>query len=95
MAVITNIDPEHLDHYGSLERSWTPSWPSPTRCPSTGSCVLCLDHPNVQSILPRIEKRTVTYGLSAQADLQARDVRVRGTDRLLRGGPAASLGSGR
>jgi UDP-N-acetylmuramate--alanine ligase len=63
IAVITNIDPEHLDHYGTY-----------------GLVIACLDHPHVQAILPRIEKRTATYGLSAQADYRAKDPRVSGLD---------------
>jgi UDP-N-acetylmuramate--alanine ligase len=78
LAAITNIDPEHLDHYGSLDQLLDTFVAFANKVPFYGLCVLCLDHPNVQAILPRIEKRTVTYGLSAQADLRARDVRGEG-----------------
>lgn len=78
LAVITNIDPEHLDHYGSLEKLEETFIEFANKVPFYGLCVLCLDHPNVQSILPKIEKRTVTYGLSTQADFCARDIRAEG-----------------
>lgn len=78
LAAITNIDPEHLDHYGSLENLLDTFVAFANKVPFYGLCVLCLDHPNVQTILPRIEKRTMTYGLSAQADLRASDLRTEG-----------------
>jgi hypothetical protein len=57
--VVTNIDPEHLDHYGSHDRSSrTPSSSSPSGVPFYGLAVLCLDHPHVQDILPRIPRAT-------------------------------------
>ena len=78
LAVITNIDPEHLDHHGSLERLRDTFVTFANKVPFYGLTVLCLDHPQVQSILPRVERRTLTYGLSAQADLRARDIRAEG-----------------
>lgn len=78
VAVITNIDPEHLDHWGShaaLLRGFTEFT---NRVPFFGLAVLCLDHPAVQSILPAIEKPHVTYGLAPQADYRARNVRFEG-----------------
>jgi UDP-N-acetylmuramate--alanine ligase len=78
MAAITNIDPEHLDYYGTLDALLETFVAFANKVPFYGLCVLCLDHPNVQAILPRIERRTVTYGLSSQADLRARDVRGEG-----------------
>jgi len=73
IAVITNIDPEHLDHYGNLQGVKDAFVGFANRVPFYGLVVACLDHPNVQDILPRIDKRIVTYGLSAQADYRARD----------------------
>ncbi len=93
LAAITNIDPEHLDHYGSLESLLDTFVAFANKVPFYGLCVLCLDHPNVQTVLPRIEKRTMTYGLSAQADLRARDLRTEGLSvsfEVIRSG--ASLG---
>ncbi len=72
IAVITNIDPEHLDHFGDLESVKDSFIKFANRVPFYGLVVACFDHPQVQETLPRIEKRTVTYGLSAQSDYQAR-----------------------
>jgi UDP-N-acetylmuramate--alanine ligase len=78
IAVLTNIDEEHLDQYRSLEdlkRTFT-SFANkvPFYCP----VVLCLDDPNLQSIIPEIERRIITYGFSAQADVSARDFKFAG-----------------
>lgn len=73
IAVVTNIDPEHLDHFGSLEAIKEAFVAFANRVPFYGLVVACLDHPHVQDILPRIEKRTATYGLAAQADYRARN----------------------
>ena len=78
IAVITNIDAEHLDHYGSHEKVKEAFAEFANRVPFYGLVVACLDHPHVQDILPRIEKRTATYGLSAQADFRAKDPSVDG-----------------
>ena len=73
IGVITNIDPEHLDHYGSLGSVKDAFVGFANRVPFYGLVIACLDHPNVQDILPLIDKRIVTYGLSAQADYRARN----------------------
>jgi UDP-N-acetylmuramate--alanine ligase len=78
VAVITNIDAEHLDHYGDHEGVKAAFAEFANRVPFYGLVVACLDHPDVQDILPRIEKRTATYGLSAQADYRAKDPTVEG-----------------
>ncbi len=76
IAVVTNIDPEHLDHYqGGIEEIRATFENFVNRIPFYGLAVLCLDHPGVQAILPSVEKRFVTYGLSPQADFQARELR--------------------
>jgi UDP-N-acetylmuramate--alanine ligase len=78
IAVITNIDAEHLDHYGTHEEVKLAFGRFANRVPFYGLVVACLDHPHVQDILPTIEKRTATYGLSAQADYRAKDPVVEG-----------------
>jgi UDP-N-acetylmuramate--alanine ligase len=78
IAVITNIDPEHLDHYGTHEKVKDAFVDFANRVPFYGLVVACLDHPHVQDILPRIEKRTLTYGLAAQADYRAKNPRMEG-----------------
>jgi UDP-N-acetylmuramate--alanine ligase len=76
IAVVTNIDPEHLDHYGTYEALEDAFVTFANRVPFWGLTVLCLDHPGVQAIVPRMKRRTTTYGFSSQADLVATDVRV-------------------
>ena len=75
IAIITNIDPEHLDHWrGGLPQIVDAFVDFANKVPFYGAAVLCLDHPTVQQALPRIEKRAVTYGFSPQADWVATDV---------------------
>jgi UDP-N-acetylmuramate--alanine ligase len=80
IAVLTNIDPEHLDHFGSLAAVKDAFVDFANRVPFYGLVVACLDSPNVQDVLPRIEKRTATYGLAAQSDYRAHEVRFMGLD---------------
>jgi len=74
IAVVTNIDLEHVDFYGNLENIKSVFLNFIDRIPFYGLAVLCLDNEPVQDIIPKIKKRFVTYGLTAQADLQARDI---------------------
>jgi UDP-N-acetylmuramate--alanine ligase len=74
IAVVTNIDAEHLDFYGDLTRVKEVFLDFINKIPFYGLAVLCLDNEGIQDLIPRIEKRFVTYGLSSQADYQARDV---------------------
>jgi UDP-N-acetylmuramate--alanine ligase len=74
IAAITNIDPEHLDHYSTFDALKDAFVEFAERVPFYGLAVLCLDHPTVQEILPRIRRRHVTYGLSPQADYSARSI---------------------
>jgi UDP-N-acetylmuramate--alanine ligase len=78
IATITNIDAEHLDHYKTFDAVKDAFVDFANRVPFYGLVVACLDHPTVQDILPRIEKRTATYGLAAQADYRAKNPRVDG-----------------
>ncbi len=78
IAVITNIDAEHLDHYGTHEKVKDAFVQFANKVPFYGLCVLCLDHPHVQEILPRISRRHVTYGVSRQADYSAQNPRYDG-----------------
>jgi len=71
IAVVTNIDPEHLDHYGSFTALQDAFASFANRVPFWGLAVLCLDHPGVQAIVPRMTRRTTTYGFASQADLLA------------------------
>jgi UDP-N-acetylmuramate--alanine ligase len=78
IAVVTTIDAEHLDHYRSLDAIRDAFVAFANRVPFYGSVVLCLDEPNIQGLIPRIEKRIVTYGLESGADLVARRLRLAG-----------------
>ena len=78
IAVVTTIDAEHLDHYGSLEAITEAFLTFVNKVPFYGSAVLCLDQPNIQLLLPRVEKRVITYGLESSADLVARHVQLAG-----------------
>jgi len=74
IAVVTNIDPEHLDFYKGIEEIKETFLNFLNKIPFFGLAVLCLDHPNVQSLIPRLKKRFTTYGLTTQADVQAKEI---------------------
>src|SRR5215213_8995423 len=75
IAVVTNIDPEHLEHYGSFENVKDAFVEFIENVPFSGLAVLCVDHPEVQNIIGRIrDRRIVTYGFSALADVRAENV---------------------
>jgi len=75
IAVVTNIDPEHLEHYGSFDAVKDAFVEFVENVPFYGLAVMCVDHPEVQSVLSRIrDRRVVTYGFSALADVRADNV---------------------
>jgi len=73
IAVLTNIDEEHLDHYGTMEELKKTFVNFANKVPFYCPVILCLDDANLQSIIPQIERKIITYGFSSQADLQAKD----------------------
>ena len=76
ISIVTNIDPEHLDHYGSVERLHQAFMDFVHNIPFYGMAVVCVDDPTVQSMLPKLgDRRVVTYGTSAQADVRAENIR--------------------
>jgi UDP-N-acetylmuramate--alanine ligase len=75
IAVVTNIDADHLDHYSGIEEIKSTFVEFINKVPFYGMAVLCLDDPNIRSILPLVKKRYMTYGLSSQADIRATHVR--------------------
>ena len=76
IVVVTNIDAEHMDHYGSFETLIQSFTNFVTQIPFYGFAMLCTDHPVVQSLIPHIQNRNiVTYGMNAQADVRAVHVR--------------------
>ena len=80
VAVVTNIDPEHLDHWGTEEALLQGFADFANKVPFYGFACVCLDHPNVQRLLPRLRRRILTYGLSPQADARAEDIRFNGLE---------------
>jgi len=75
IAVVTNIDPEHLDHYGSFDAVKDAFVEFVENVPFYGAGVLCVDHPEVQAIIPRLQdRRIVTYGFAALADVRGENV---------------------
>lgn len=78
IAVVTNIDKEHLDFYEDINAIKEVFLSFIDRIPFYGLAVLCLDNEHVQEIIPRIKKRYTTYGMSSQADFQAKNVLIDG-----------------
>ena len=94
IAVVTNIDAEHLDFYDNLERVKEVFLDFINKVPFYGMAVLCLDNDGIQELIPKIEKRFVTYGLTSQADYQARDITFDGLKsryRMFHDGKALGL----
>src|SRR6266542_1254672 len=73
LAIVTNIDREHLDHYSSLEDIRQSFIEFVNKVPFYGAAILCLDDEHVQSILPQVRRRTITYG-HVQADIEAKEI---------------------
>ncbi len=77
VALVTNIDPEHLDHYGSFDKVREAFRQFVENVPFYGFAVMCIDHPEVQALIGRIEdRRIVTYGANPQADVRYTDLRI-------------------
>ena len=94
IAVVTNIDREHLDYYPDLKAVQAAFLAFIDRVPFYGRAVLCLDDEPIQDLIPEIQKPFVTYGLSTQADLQARHATFQGlTSRFDVDYKGKSLGS--
>lgn len=82
IAVVTNIDREHLDFYPGLDEIKEAFLNFIDRIPFYGLAVLCLDNEAVQHIIPKVRKRFTTYGMSVQADIQAKDLHFDGLKSL-------------
>ena len=79
IAVVTNIDPEHLDYWGNFEALKRAFQSFVANIPFYGFATLCIDHPEVQALIPQVsDRKLVTYGLSPQADVRAVNVRLSG-----------------
>ena len=78
LAVVTTLDEEHMDFYKTMENMKSIFLQFLNKVPFYGAAILCMDDANLQSLLPRIEKRTIPYGLKSQADFTARNISVDG-----------------
>jgi len=78
IAVVTNIEEDHLDHYRDLEDIQTAFLSFINKVPFYGAAILCIDEPPVQSLIPQIKRRIVTYGAAATADICMTDVSLEG-----------------
>ena len=78
IAVVTTVDAEHLDHYADLDAIRQAFLEFVNKVPFYGAAVVCLDEPNIQEMIPHIEKRVITYGLESGADLTARRLQFSG-----------------
>src|ERR1043166_2529454 len=76
IAVVTNIDREHMDFHHTMKRLNESFLAFINKVPFYGLAVLCLDNANVRALLPKVRKRLTTYGLSAEADFSARDLQM-------------------
>jgi UDP-N-acetylmuramate--alanine ligase len=77
IAVVTNMDPEHMEHYGTFDAVRRAFDTFVSNVPFYGFAVLCLDHPEVQAMIPRVsDRRIVTYGFSPQADVRASNLQT-------------------
>ncbi len=76
IAVVTNIDREHLDFYKDLEDIQAHFVQFVNKVPFYGAVIICLDDPHVQTIIPQITRRMITYGMTAQADISASQIEV-------------------
>ncbi|MDR2455528.1 MAG: UDP-N-acetylmuramate--L-alanine ligase, partial [Deltaproteobacteria bacterium] len=81
ITVVTNIDREHMNYYRDMEALREAFLAFINRVPFYGASILCLDDPGVQALIPRVNKRVVTYGLSAQAEITAKNIRAEGWGR--------------
>jgi UDP-N-acetylmuramate--alanine ligase len=75
IAVVTNIDREHMDYYRDMDDVRECFTSFVNKVPFYGAAILCLDDPQVQAVIPHVKRRRVTYGLSAQADVSAHGIR--------------------
>lgn len=74
IAVVTNIDKEHMESYKGMDDVVQCFTDFVNKVPFFGAAIICLDDPNVQLIIPKIKRRRVTYGMTAQADISAHDI---------------------
>ncbi len=95
IAVLTNIDDEHLDQYQTVEEIKKTFVNFANKVPFYCPIILCLDDPNLQTVIPQLERRLITYGFSSQADISSRDYSFAGfesrSDLFYKGKPLGEL----
>jgi len=75
IAIVTNIDPEHLDHYGSFDAIREAFYTFVSNIPFYGAAICCIDHPEVQALVGRVtDRRMITYGMNPQADVRVQNL---------------------
>ena len=75
IGIVTNIDPEHMDHYGTVDALFDGFEAFASNIPFYGALIACIDHPGVQTLIGRVtDRRVVTYGVSRQADIRAAQI---------------------
>ena len=79
IAIVTTIDNDHLDYYHNMDAIKKAFLGFINRVPFYGVAILCLDEENIQNLVPKIEKRFITYGIDTRADFTATEIRVNGT----------------
>jgi UDP-N-acetylmuramate--alanine ligase len=77
LAVVTNIDLEHIDHYGDMENIRKAFVDFINKIPFYGTAIICMDNEEIQNITPRLKRSYITYGTTSQADIRAGDIRKR------------------
>jgi len=82
-------DEDHLDHYSGIEEIKEAFLNFLEKIPFSGLAVLCLDHAQIQSLIPKLKKRFTTYGLTTQADFQAKEMCLRPDDHIRHSPPSA------
>jgi UDP-N-acetylmuramate--alanine ligase len=80
ITVVTNIDPEHLDYYGDMDRVRSAYLEFMNRVPFFGAAVVCLDDVTIRALVPQLRKRVITYGTTPDAEFVATDLRVIGME---------------
>jgi UDP-N-acetylmuramate--alanine ligase len=78
IAVVTNIDPEHLDFYDDIEHLKRTFIEFINKVPFYGSSILCIDHPNVRALISSVQKRYITYGINQEGNVRGKGIRPKG-----------------
>lgn len=82
IAVVTSVDADHLDYYDTIEEIGDTFLTFINKVPFYGTAVLCLDQENIQKLIPKVEKKYLTYGLDTRADMIAEEIRIEGPTSL-------------